>query len=214
MTSCVLSALVFICIFSNTQFQSLTFSRTVRYQNTIRSSISILNSFQPPEIKEFDKRVSTKKINKHSGKHSFETFVLALEYYKRKYQPNDEVVNVPRNFTVPAYNKSTTSSSNDDDINYWPEITQGLKLGMKAQFIRTRNLHNETSQINILQGLGFVVDPQKNRTDLLISTLQTFRATYGHLLIPKSYKVPHGDKRFNKGLFIHIKSPIMTHIRN
>lgn len=206
----ILSALLFNYIFGNKfiELQSFTFSSTIRVEDKIKLSVSILYSIQPSDQIEFDNRVLTQRVKKYD-KHSFETFVLALECYKKIYHPNDDVVSVPRNFTVPIFNSSTFNGG----INYWPEITQGLKLGLKSQFIRTRNLFNGTEQINTLQGLGFVVDPHKNRTDLLISTLHTYRAIYGHLVIPKSFKVPHGDKRYKKGRFTKLLHEIYIYYK-
>ena len=135
-------------------------------------------------------------------KHSFETFVVALKHNKMMFCPNNERITIPRDFVIPKSNNMVVLNSNystsfqENIVNDWPTITHGLKLGMKVQFIRTRNLYNSTEERNMLKSIGFIHDPRNNRTKLLI---QTFKYIYGHLDVPKNYKVPHGDTRYEKG---------------
>ncbi|GAB9471337.1 hypothetical protein Gpo141_00008554 [Globisporangium polare] len=130
--------------------------------------------------------------------------VDALRHFHRQHQH----FVVPYNFEIPSAPHPTGSA--DQQQQSWPEHLRGVKLGRAMRgFVKQLNSkrasahrsHTETT-LQQLRAMGFPVQvadwKQFSWEQVSLSALQTFKATEGHLRVPRKFIVPENDDRYAK----------------
>ena len=80
-----------------------------------------------------------------------------------------------------------------NDVAY-PVQIRGMKLGYRVNKIRSKGSYEEFH--GELSAMGFVFDDSKEKARLILIALNTYKAKYGNLFIPRAYEIKHGDNSF------------------
>ncbi|KAH9114483.1 hypothetical protein LEN26_013040 [Aphanomyces euteiches] len=107
------------------------------------------------------------------NEHKWQVKLAAFQTYKALYGD----MKIQQDFVVPT------------DDPQWPLETWGMRLGLVVRSLRQKT-HMPASRMRELEELGFVWNILEQSWEIKLQALQTYKAIYGNLLVPYSFKTP------------------------
>ncbi|TMW57921.1 hypothetical protein Poli38472_013395 [Pythium oligandrum] len=108
---------------------------------------------------------------------------------------------VPLQYRVPKEAKK--ASSEDNAVNPWPQELHGYPLGHRLSVLLSTPSHRRRhpEAVSALRAMGIPIDVDWKLyiwEHITCAALKTYKEKYGHLVVPRAFVVPDGDKTWPK----------------